>query len=352
MLDLGEEATEMQSVIARQASYMSQIVDDLLDVSRIARGKIELRRQPVEIADIVASAIEATSPLLEERQHELEVRVPRDGLAVDGDVTRLRQVVCNLLTNAAKYTEPRGRVTVTAARVGAAVEVRVADTGIGIAPEMLPAVFDMFSQGPQALDRAHGGLGLGLTIVRSLVALHGGTIEAHSEGIGRGSAFVIRLPALEVEAASAREAPAATRAAAGPRSGRRVLVVDDNSDAAHLVAEVLESLGHETRVAFDGPAALDLVVDFRPDVALLDIGLPLMDGYELARQLVALDGERPLLIAITGYGQASDHDRSRAAGFDAHLVKPVDVDALTALVDRLLAGRPGRAAVDIGDPQA
>jgi CheY-like chemotaxis protein len=280
--------------------------------------------------------------------------VPRAGLAVNGDVTRLRQVVCNLLTNAAKYTEPRGRITIAAARAGASVELRVKDTGIGIAPEMQSAVFDMFSQGPQALDRAHGGLGLGLTIVRSLVALHGGKVQALSGGVGLGSEFVIRLPALEIDAATAGERTTSGGAAAAVRrSGRRVLVVDDNADAAHLIAEVLESIGHDTRVAFDGPAALDLVPEFRPDVTLLDIGLPLMDGYEVARQLVTLGGaERPLLIAITGYGQASDHDRSRAAGFDAHLVKPVDVDELTALVDRLLARRSGEAPVDIPDPQA
>jgi signal transduction histidine kinase len=351
----GETTAERErTVIDRQVRHLVRLVDDLLDVSRIARGKIELRRQPVEIAEVVASAIEATSPLLEERRHELNVDVPRAGLAVDGDLTRLRQVVCNLLTNAAKYTEPRGRITIAAARAGGAVELRVTDTGIGLAPEMLPSLFEMFSQGPQAIDRAHGGLGLGLTIVRSLVALHGGTVQAHSDGIGRGSEFVIRLPALEISAATAGDHASASRPAGiAPRSGRRVLVVDDNVDAAHLIAEVLESVGHDTRVAFDGPAALDLLPGFRPDLALLDIGLPLMDGYELARQLVALNGRRrPLLVAVTGYGQSSDHERSRDAGFDAHVVKPVDVDELIALVDRLLAGRSDGAPVDIADPQA
>jgi PAS domain S-box-containing protein len=350
----GDTAAERErTVIDRQVRHLVRLVDDLLDVSRIARGKIELRRQPVEIADIVASAIEAASPLLEERHHELEVRVPRAGLTVDGDLTRLRQVVSNLLTNAAKYTEPRGRIAIAAARDRDAVELTVTDTGIGIAPEMLPVVFDMFSQGPQALDRSHGGLGLGLTIVRSLVALHGGSVEARSEGVGRGSEFIIRLPALET-ASRAGHARAVDHQVVErqPRTGRRVLIVDDNVDAAHLIADVLESVGHEARVAFDGPAALDLVPGFQPHVALLDIGLPLMDGYELARQLVALaGGTRPLLVAITGYGQASDHDRSRQAGFDAHLVKPVDVDELIALVDRLLAGQAG-APADIADPHA
>ena len=242
---------------------------------------------PIEIGDVVASAVEGASPLLEERHHHLELHVPRHGLLVNGDVTRLTQVVTNVITNAAKYTEPRGRISVTAGRVeGDHVELRVKDTGIGIDPALLPTVFEMFTQDRQALDRSQGGLGLGLTIARSLVTLHDGTIEARSEGRGKGSEFIITLPAI----ASARPAADSAGAPSVPveataRTGRRVLVVDDNVDAARLIAAALDAVGHETRAAFDGPAALSIAAIFRPDVVLLDLGLPLMDGFEVARQL-------------------------------------------------------------------
>jgi signal transduction histidine kinase/DNA-binding response OmpR family regulator len=328
-------------VIDRQVRHLARLVDDLLDVSRIARGKIDLRRQPLEMAEIVASAVEATSPLLEERQHQLGLNVPATGLVVSGDVTRLTQVVVNVLTNAAKYTEPKGRISVTGHRVGDAVELIITDTGIGIAGDMLPYVFEMFTQTHQASDRSLGGLGLGLTIVKSLVELHQGTVEARSPGLGKGSEFIIRLPAYAGQEAKRQTTPSVSSVVPGiPRTGYRVLVVDDNVDGARLIADALEAVGHETRVAFDGPAALAAAEEFRPDAALLDLGLPLMDGYELARQLAeSLYGVRPVLVAVTGYGQPSDRERSRAAGFEDHIVKPVEVHQLTARLDQLLAQR-------------
>ena len=335
----GDGGVRERTVIDRQVRHLVRLVDDLLDVSRITRGKIDLRRQTVEIADVVAAAVETASPLLEERHHRLQIDIPRAGLMVSGDVTRLTQIVVNVLSNAAKYTEPRGEIHVSARQHEQQVELRIRDTGIGISAEMLPTVFDLFIQEGQALDRAQGGLGLGLTIVRSLIQLHGGTIEAHSDGLGKGSEFVMRFPA----ASDASARPAGAGSVAGTAhparpTGRRILVVDDNVDAARLTAEALESVGHATCVAFDGPAALEMAGAFCPDLALVDLGLPLMDGYELAQQLVeSAPGRRPLLVAMTGYGQASDYERTRVAGFDAHVVKPVDLGHLTDLLDRLFA---------------
>jgi PAS domain S-box-containing protein len=332
-------ALKERTVIDRQVRHLVRLVDDLLDVSRIARGKIELRQQMIELSDIVNLAVESASPLLEQRHHRLTVDVP-GGLLLRGDATRLTQVVANVLSNAAKYTEPRGVIAIAARQDGASLELRVTDSGIGISAEMMPHVFEMFAQERQALDRSHGGLGLGLTIVKSLVDLHHGTIEARSEGVGHGSEFVIRLPAA---AAAAPLEPAAGSASGGRRqpapTGRRILVVDDNADAARMLADALEMVGHETRVAFDGPGALDAAAEFQPDAALLDLGLPLMDGYELARQIVAADlgGGRPVLVAVTGYGQVSDRERSLAAGFDAHVVKPVDMPRLMNLLEQLLS---------------
>ena len=332
-------ALKERTVIDRQVRHLMRLVDDLLDVSRIARGKVDLRRQPVEIGHIVTNAVETSSPLLEERHHRLDVDVPASGLLVHGDVTRLTQVIVNVLSNAAKYTEPHGHIRVVAAKAGDLVELRVRDTGAGISPEMLPRVFELFSQERQTLDRAHGGLGLGLTIVRSLIELHGGSVEAHSAGIGQGSEFVLRLPLAPTQSgARAAAVPLDHRPESARRIGRRILVVDDNVDAARLTAEALAAVGHDARVAFDGPAALAIAETFAPDLALLDLGLPLMDGYELAEQLVAtMPNQPPVLVAVTGYGQPSDRERSDAAGFHGHIVKPVDFAELTELLDRLFA---------------
>jgi signal transduction histidine kinase len=320
-----------RAVIERQVRHLVGLVDDLLDVSRITRGKIRLKREPIELHDVFAKALELASPLLEQHHHEFVVDVPRTGLGVMADPARLAQVIGNLLTNAAKYTPAAGRIGVIAERDGAEVVLRVSDSGIGIEPAMLPRVFDLFTQERQAIDRAEGGLGLGLAIVRSLVTLHGGTVTAHSDGRGCGSQFTIRLERIEL--------PTATSAApSGPdvRSGSaplRVLVVDDNEDAAMMLSDVLTADGHVTATAHDGLSALEIAADFKPHVALLDIGLPVMDGFELARQFRATPAlAATRLIAITGYGQEADRRQSAEAGFDAHMVKPVDVDELARLV--------------------
>jgi signal transduction histidine kinase len=321
-------------VLQRQAQHLVHLVDDLLDISRIAHGKIQLDRVRVEVAAAVAEAVELASPMIESREHRLSIDVPARGLEVDADPARLAQAIGNLLNNAAKYTEPGGLITVSAERVDGSIAIRVRDTGIGIAPDMLSHVFRMFVQERQTLARTQGGLGLGLSIVRNLVELHGGTVEPASEGRGRGSTFTIRIPAA-VPALPAEPAPVVPQAEAPP-SGRRIMVVDDNQDAAWLLSELLEEMGNTTRIAHDAHDALRLVEEFGPDLAVLDIGLPIIDGYELARQLRARDGRPALqLIALTGYGSASDKERARLAGFDAHLVKPVAIGALQALIAKL-----------------
>jgi PAS domain S-box-containing protein len=329
----GDETQQRErTIIERQVRHLTRLVDDLLDVSRITRGKIDLKRERIEISEIVAKAIEMASPLIEQRQHNLRVDLPRHGLAVEADATRMAQVVANLLNNAAKYTEPHGTLAVGARVEGEAVVLRVRDTGIGLSAEMLPRVFGLFVQERQALDRAQGGLGLGLAIVKTLVELHGGTVEARSEGHGRGSEFVVRLPAAQAAGRPAPPASAAPEAEARP-DALRVLVVDDNTDAADLLATSVRLMGHVARVAHDGPAALQIAAQFQPTVALLDIGLPVMDGYELARHLRDLPGLESLrLIAVTGYSQEADRRHTAAAGFERHLVKPIQLDQLQGVL--------------------
>ena len=333
----GDVATPRErEVIVRQAKHLVRLVDDLLDVSRVARGKVTLSKRPVELAAVVAKAVEAAGPLLEQRRHALHVAVPPDRLTVEGDEVRLTQVVSNLLTNAARYTPPGGRIDVTGARERNEVVLRVRDNGTGIEPALLPHLFDMFVQGPRGPDRAEGGLGLGLSLVRTLTALHGGTVSAHSEGPGRGSEFTVRLPtaALAARAVPGVDGPGRLEASNG---GERILVVDDNRDAAEMISSVLGSAGHDVRVAGDASQALSMVDSFRPQVAILDIGLPVMDGYSLGRELRARLGEAtPILIALTGYGQEQDRRRSTDAGFTLHLVKPVDPEKLTHVVDALV----------------
>ena len=322
-------AEREREVIERQVRHLVGLVDDLLDVSRITRGKIQLRRQPVDLTDCVARAIEMTSPAIEERRHTLLVDVPR-GLMAQGDPPRLAQVFANLLTNAAKYTDAGGRIRVSGWQEGSSVVLAVADNGSGITPEMMPRLFDLFAQERQELDRSQGGLGLGLAIVRGLVEAHGGTVRADSPGPGKGSTFTVSLPAAE---AVTPVAPAPVQPVEAVPGGRAVLLVDDNRDAADLLAESLRALGHVVEVATDGPAALELIRTFRPDVALLDLGLPVMDGFELAARLKANpESSGVALIAVTGYGQDVDRRRSREAGFHAHLVKPVDVHALDSVI--------------------
>ena len=326
--------TKEHEIIERQVDHLIRLVDDLLDISKIARGKVQLERCVVEVADVVARAVEIASPLFEHRGHHLAINVPKQGLAIDADATRMAQVVANLLTNAAKYTEPGGHVAVRAYRESHQVVLSVKDDGIGLSSELLPRVFDLFVQGYRGADRGTGGLGIGLALVRNLVSLHNGTVAAASEGEGKGSEFIVRLPASQLEPAAMRvvERPSAAVVAT---ARRRILLVDDNEDAAELLAEVLIAAGHEVLVAHDGPQALTALRKFSPDIALLDIGLPVMDGYELATKLRERVQPPPRIIAITGYGQEQDRDRGRRAGFDAYCVKPVLPDKMLSVIDEL-----------------
>ncbi len=325
-----------RAVIERQVSHLMRLVDDVLDVSRAVRGELRLERAPVEVASVIADAIEVAGPLVEERRHKLSVSVPRTGLLLVADAERIAQVITNLLTNAAKYTPSGGHITVVARPDGGHVVLEVSDDGAGIAPELLPIVFDAFTQGRQGLDRKQGGLGLGLAIARQLIVAHGGTIEARSAGPGRGTTMVVRLPranaSLPVDAGSSH-----TIAIPEPRGARRrVLVVDDNPDAAELMFDALTEVGHEVRTAADAPSALQIVQAFAPDIAFLDIGLPVMDGYDLARQLRRIPAlKKTPLVAVTGYAQEDDRQRAFASGFTEHLAKPLTPDRVLGCIDRL-----------------
>jgi signal transduction histidine kinase/CheY-like chemotaxis protein len=324
-----------RAVIERQVSHLTRLVDDLLDVSRAARGGLRLERVPVELSAIVADAIEAAGPLVEEKKQRVTVDVPRVGIVVDADRGRLTQVVTSLLNNAAKYTPPGGQVTVSARANGDDMVLEVVDDGAGIALDLLPHVFDAFTQGRQGLDRKQGGLGLGLAIAQQLIVGHGGTIEARSAGPGRGTSMVVRLPRASL--ASARDTPPRDLANASHRHPpRRVLVVDDNADAADLFAEALAAAGHEVRTARNGPSALQLIDTFVPDIAFLDIGLPVMNGYELAGLLRRVPSlEHAPLVAITGYAQATDRQRALASGFDEHLPKPLHMERVLECIESL-----------------
>jgi signal transduction histidine kinase/ActR/RegA family two-component response regulator len=325
-------------IVKRQVSHLTRLVDDLLDVSRITQGRIQLQRQPLEVAAIVSQAIESVEPLLRSRGHELIVSSP-GALFVEGDGARLVQCVTNLLTNAAKYTDPCGQIRVGIREQQSAVVISVADDGIGISAELLPRIFDLFVQSDRSLDRSEGGLGIGLSVVQRLVDMHGGRVTAASAGPHRGSTFEIWLPLIAV-AANAAEKCAHT--AAKPK---RVLVVDDNEDAASSLAEVLRLDGHVVEAVYSARQALQCMATFGPEVVLLDIGLPEMDGYQVARKIRAMGGA-VRLIALTGYGQAEDKVRTTSAGFDAHVVKPVDFASLERLISGTDAGslQPGREA--------
>jgi PAS domain S-box-containing protein len=323
-------------MMQRQVGHLVRLVDDLLDVSRITQDKIELKTARVELGSLIGDAIEAARPFIDAGRHTLEARVPPEPLPLRADPVRVVQVLGNLLNNAAKYMEPGGRIEVVAERQGLDAVVSVRDQGLGIPADMLPRVFELFTQVDRNISRAQGGLGIGLALVRGLVELHGGRVEAHSEGPGRGSAFIVRLP-LDL-APTAAAGPAML--AKAPGTARRILVVDDNQDAADSLGLLLETLGAAVRVVYDGPSALETVASFQPEVMLLDLGMPRMDGYETARRLrESPAGQDLLLIALTGWGQDEDRRRTKAAGFDHHLVKPVDFDSLQAL----LAGDGGSA---------
>ena len=330
MKSRGQAPSREQLVIERQVAHLNRLVDDLLDVAKIARGKVDLEAETLDIADVVASAVEMASPLLEARRHHFRVAAPAGQHFVHGDEARLVQVLANLLTNAARYTLPGGEISLTARSDADQVVITVQDNGTGIDAATLPTIFDLFVQGRRALNRSGGGLGLGLALVRNLVELHGGTVSGESEGDGRGSLFTVRLPSLPPVAAKTHADTSAERRAPAVDPARpRVLLVDDNEDSVEMIAAAMRLDGHEVAVAHDGPSALALFAEVTTDVVVLDIGLPVMDGYELAREIRARAGARPLrLIALTGYGQACDRERSSQAGFDVHLVKPVDLQKL------------------------
>ena len=338
-----EHAPRLLDMMSRQVSHLARVVEDLLDVSRVTRGHIELRREPVSLQLIAHEALEASRSLIEVRHHTVELNPGHEPLVVHVDRLRLTQVIGNLLNNAAKYTSPGGRIVISLAREENDAVLEVSDNGIGIAPAMLHRIFDMFAQVPMPLDRAEGGLGVGLTLVRILVELHGGQVDARSGGLGLGSSFRVRLPlAVHVPAAPLEAPPAPTLASAsvaqtGPL---HVLVVDDNVDAADSLAELFRALGHNTAVAYDGPTALAQHTREPADLILLDIGLPGMDGYEVARRLRRGEHSDVRIVALTGYGSEEDQHRSLAAGIDKHLVKPPSLSALEAVLAGLAPRRP------------
>ena len=341
-----------RDVIDRQVRHLARLVDDLLDVSRITRGKIRLQIESVDVAAVVTQAVEASRPAIDARGHKLDVALPPGPVWVTGDPARLAQILTNLLNNAAKYTEDGGRIWLAVGRDGPDVVVRVRDTGVGIPPDMLGAVFDLFTQMDRSLDRSQGGLGVGLTLVKRLVELHGGAVEAHSDGPGRGSEFVVRLPAGEPPGEPAAGRPAGVRA---PDGRLRVLVVDDNADAAESLAAVLRLERHDVRIAGDWETLAAALPEFTPDVILLDIGLPGVDGYEIARRLRARPEFRGMaLVAVTGYGRDEDRRMAREAGFDHHLVKPIEFAALQHLFAAVRVGareRPTAARLQGGVPR-
>jgi signal transduction histidine kinase len=329
-------------IVERQAHNLARIVDDLLDVSRITRGKIELRKERFDLAKAVSRALESSREVIESRKHAVTVSLPERPLHIEADPVRLDQIIINLITNAAKYTDKGGEIAVSLQFSGDMAELRVRDNGIGIPGDLLPHVFELFQQGGRDLARSQGGLGIGLTVVRRLIELHGGTVEARSDGVGKGSEFIVRIPRVREEPApQSLDVPDASRKKAEKREGTcaRVLVVDDNHDAAQSLAELVEQYGHESRVATDGASALKLADEWQPHLVFLDIGLPGMDGYQVAQQFKKRDAYRPVLVALTGYGQESDRRASNEAGFVHHLVKPAQIRAVEEVLETLDAPR-------------
>jgi len=319
-------------VINRQVKHLTRLIDDLLDVSRITRGKVELRKEKIDAYPVINGALEAIRPLIKQRNHELIVSL-RAGLRLDADPTRLEQILVNLLANAAKYTESGGTIWFTAGHEGNDIVIKVRDTGIGIPPEKLPQMFELFAQGDRSLARSEGGLGIGLTLVRSLAEMHGGSVTATSEGPGKGSEFMVRLPAVAARAEEIPRLPAKTPQANAHRA--RILIVDDNVDMVRGLVRLLELLGHDVQTAYDGPTAVEAARVHRPEFVLLDLGLPGMDGYQVATRLRQEQGSQDaVIIAVTGYGQEDDRCRSREAGFDHHLVKPIDHNVLVTLISQ------------------
>jgi CheY-like chemotaxis protein len=309
--------------------HLIGLVDDLLDVSRVTRGKIRLETKRTDVAVAIHDAVEMVAPLMEKRSHALTIDAPRDQLWVDADLRRLAQVIANLLTNAARYTNPGGNISVKGELSEDHVLITVEDDGIGLDPAQIASLFEPFAQGEQPIDRSAGGLGLGLMLVKSLTELHGGEVTAHSEGLGRGCRFAVRLPSRV--ACFDDQTPVWLPPHSDLR--RRVLVVDDNKDAAHTLGDLLAAYGCEVAIAFDGPSALEVAATFQPTIAILDIGLPVMDGYELCRRMRDSLGNQTRMLSLSGYGQDQDRERSADAGFVAHLVKPIDATALMAAIE-------------------
>ena len=333
---LGSDAPQQQEqarhTIIRQTNHLVRLVDDLLDVSRINQGKITLRREPTELAAFVGTALETAQPIMEARQHTLQVSLPPQTVTLFGDSVRLAQIVGNLLHNAAKFTPVGGQVSLTALMDGDTLVLRVTDNGIGIAPGSVSQIFELFAQAQHVPDRVQDGLGIGLSLVRKLVELHGGTVTVSSEGVGQGSSFEVRLPVMQASmpAPAAQEAPVVCAS-----NGYRIMVVDDSTDSATMLSELLEINGHTVMTGNTGQEAIACAADFHPDIVFLDIGLPDMTGYEVAARLRRLPGmDRAKLVALTGYGQEKDKQDAKAAGFDHHLVKPINFDALMALTAR------------------
>jgi PAS domain S-box-containing protein len=339
----GEDAQRTCTMMNRQLSHMVRLIDDLLDVSRISAGKITLRRETVSLQAVAQVAVEATRPGMEAGRHRLEQRNPSEPVWVHADTTRLAQVISNLLNNAAKYTPDGGKIVLTVAREGATAVLKVADSGLGIPRELTAEVFRMFTQVDHTLHRAKGGLGIGLALARSMVELHGGTVEAHSDGLNLGSVFTIRLPALTLDPKPASTPPLTQAAPTAPReTGLRVLVVDDNQDAADSLVMLLNLSGHVARAVYDSDQGLEAALAWRPHVAFLDIGMPGRNGYELATALRQQGfAPQPLLVALTGWNAEPEARRSRQAGFDLHYAKPLAMDAMEQVLARAMAARQG-----------
>jgi PAS domain S-box-containing protein len=336
-----QAANSATELMERQVGHLVELVDDLLDVNRISTGKIRVRRRRIELATVVHAAIETARPLIDRMGHELVLTLPPEPIWLNGDPVRVVQVVGNLLSNASKFTENGGRIWLTVAVRGGEAEVRVRDNGVGIAANELPFIFDMFMQADAALVRSSTGLGIGLALVKNLVEMHGGTVEAHSAGVGHGSEFVVRLPVTHEAAQS--QPKVLPHETCATTTARRVLVVDDNRDAAESLAMLLKLSGHDTHIAHDGLEAVEKAAQLTPDMILLDIGLPNMNGFEAARRIREQSrGKRPVMVALTGWAQETDRAQSREAGFNAHLVKPIDPDALTTLLVECPAGDPIR----------
>jgi signal transduction histidine kinase len=325
------ELQRTRAIIARQVTHMATLLDDLLDMSRFTSGDISLRKVNVSLQQVLDAAIETAQPLIVAKNHRLQIEVPSSPILLHADPVRLSQVISNLLTNAAKYMDPEGQITLGCHIDAASVAIFVRDTGIGLAPEMRRKIFDIFVQADQAKERAQGGLGIGLALVKALVELHGGEVDVQSNGRDRGCQFTVRLPrSIVIE--SSNSVPSGTDIAAGQGPARRVLIADDNQDAAETMALLLRVVRHEVHVASDGPAALELAQRVRPDVAVLDIGMPGLTGYEVAERIRAEPwGREMILIAVTGWGQQSDKNKAQMAGFDHHLTKPVDPSELEQL---------------------